>query len=197
MLFVIIGDELLALVAYQRVSLLYSHISSQHYPNGAAIAKLFAEGKVTNECQLTVYAKACCVPAYVYFREKFDGDLKRIIRAFKAVCCFSPSKVSELKPTTADISSLAAFPFLNTKLINGLKAELSEYLAAAEDVSVEVLSIRPVYTVHWNRFQRTQEPVPRVHTETGFTRTGSKRSHLWSRLEPVSEIITRTCKCIF
>ena len=43
--------------------------------------------------------------------------------------------MSELKPTAADISSHAAFPFLNSELIDGLKLELSEYLAAAEDVS--------------------------------------------------------------
>ena len=115
------GDGPLALVAYQRVSLLYSHISSQHYPNVAAIAKLLVEGNATCESQLTAYAKACCVPAYAYFREKFDGDLKHIVCAFKAAHYLSPSKVSELKLTAADIRSLAAFPFLNSELIDGLK----------------------------------------------------------------------------
>ena len=47
---------------------------------------------------------------------------------------FSPSKVNEMKPTTADIDELKAFPFLRDKLEN-LKFELPVYIAAAEDVS--------------------------------------------------------------
>ena len=134
------GDGPLALVAYQRLSVLYSHISSQHYPNVAAMAKLLAEGNATHESQLIAYAKACLVPAYAYFRQKFDGDLKHIVGAFKAARYLAPSKVTELKPTAADIGSLAAFPFMTSELIDGLKSELPEYLAAAEDVSSTSLS---------------------------------------------------------
>jgi len=46
--------------------------------------------------------------------------------------------VNELKPTAVDINSFTAFPFLNLEVINGLKSELPEYLAAAEDVSDKV-----------------------------------------------------------
>ena len=132
------GDGPLALVVYQQLSLLYSHISTEYYPNVAAVAKLLSRGKSTHECQLIAYAKACCVPAYAYFKEKFDNDLKPVVTAFKAARYFSPSKVNELKPTAADIDGLTAFPFLNSEVIDGLKSELPEYLAAAEDVSDKV-----------------------------------------------------------
>ena len=46
--------------------------------------------------------------------------------------------MNELKPTANDVDSFAAFPFLNSEVISGLKSELPEYLAAAEDVSDEV-----------------------------------------------------------
>ena len=132
------GDGPLVLVAYQRLSLLYSHILSEHYPNVAAVAKLLSRGNSAREKQLVAYAKACCVPAYSYFKEKFDNDLKPIVLAFKAARYLSPSKVNELKPTAIDIDSLTAFPFLNSEVIDGLKSELPEYLAAAEDVSDKV-----------------------------------------------------------
>ena len=132
------GDGPLVLVAYQRLSLLYSHISSEHYPNVAAVAKLLSRGNSARERQLIAYAKACCVHAYSYFKEKFDNDLRPIVLAFKAARYFSPSKVNELKPTAVDIDSLTAFPFLNSEVIDGLKSELPEYLAAAEDVSDKV-----------------------------------------------------------
>ena len=47
---------------------------------------------------------------------------------------FSPSKVYEMKPTTAAVDELKAFPLLSDKLEN-LKLELPMYIAAAEDVS--------------------------------------------------------------
>ena len=106
----------------------------------AAVAKLLAKGNASCGSQLTVYANTCCVPAYAHLRERFDGDLKHIIRAFKAVCYLSPLKVSKLKPTATDISSRAAFPLLNSELINGLKSELSDYIAAAEDDTSQVLT---------------------------------------------------------
>ena len=132
------GDGPLALVTYQRLSLLHSHIATEHYPNVTAIAKLLSEGIPARECQLLAYAKACCVPAYAYFKDKFDNDLRPIVLAFKAARYFSPSKLDELKPTAFDIDQLNAFPFLSGELIDGLKCELPEYLAAAEGVSDNV-----------------------------------------------------------
>ena len=57
-----------------------------------------------------------------------------MVSAFKAARLFSPPKVYEMKPTTAAVDELKAFPFLSDKLEN-LKLELSIYIAAAEDVS--------------------------------------------------------------
>ena len=63
-----------------------------------------------------------------------NGELSPVVAAFKAARLFSPSNVNEMKPTTADIDELKAFPFLRDKLEN-LKLELPVYIAAAEDVS--------------------------------------------------------------
>ena len=56
---------------------------------------------------------------------------------FKAARLFCPVSVQWLRPTDASVESLRAFPFLDSdEIINGLKAELPDYLAAAEDVNV-------------------------------------------------------------
>ena len=57
----------------------------------------------------------------IYFKEKFDNDLKPIVIAFKSARYLSPSKVNELEPIANDMDSFSAFPFLNTEAINGLK----------------------------------------------------------------------------
>ena len=59
--------------------------------------------------------------------------------------CFSPSKVCELKPSSAAIDSLCKFTFLNSSfVIDGLKTELPQYLASAEGVSHEIDVIQMV-----------------------------------------------------
>jgi len=76
---------------------------------------------------------------YQYFQSKYDNDLKPVLMAFKAARYFSPSKVCELKPSSADIDSLCKFTFLNSSsVIDGLKTELPQYLASAEGVSHEI-----------------------------------------------------------
>ena len=76
---------------------------------------------------------------YQYFQSKYDNDLKPVLLAFKAARYFSPSKVSELKPSSADIDWLCKFTFLNSSfVIDGLKTELPQYLASAEGVSHEI-----------------------------------------------------------
>ena len=78
-------------------------------------------------------------PAYDYFHLKFNSDLKPVLDAFKAACLFSPSKLHKLKPSTADIDCLKAFPFLNSQpAIDGLKSEIPTYMAASEDVSTDI-----------------------------------------------------------
>ena len=78
-------------------------------------------------------------PAYDYFHLKFSNDLKSVLDSFKAARLFSPSKFHEVKPSATDIDCLKAFPFLNSQLIiDGLKSEIPTYMAASEDVSVEI-----------------------------------------------------------
>ena len=134
--YVLEGDGPLALVAYERLSTLFSVISTEYYPNVTVVAKELSGGDPVREQQLVAYAKTCVQPAYCYFQTKFDNDLKSALLAFKAARYFSPSKFSELKPTASDIDSLRMLPFLDsTPVIDGLKSELVLYLAAAEDVS--------------------------------------------------------------
>ena len=83
------GDKPLA---YQQISLLYSHVSLEHYPNVDAVARLLANGNSTHERQLIANAKAACIPAYAYFKEKFDNDLRLIVLAFNVAHYLSPSK---------------------------------------------------------------------------------------------------------
>ena len=104
-----------------------------------AVTREEASGNASHEQQLSAYVRSCVQPAYNYFKSKFDNDLKPALNCFKAGRYFSPSKCSELRPTVADIDSLLVFPFLDSQpMIDGLKAELPAYLAAAEDVSTEI-----------------------------------------------------------
>ena len=127
------GDSPLSLSAYEQISALYSHISTAYSPNVDVLARQLSQGLSSREQQLLANARECVTPAYTYFKEKFDNDLKPILDAFKAACLFNHSKVNELKPAATDIDSLKSFPFLNSE--QGLKSELPQYLAAAEDVS--------------------------------------------------------------
>ena len=80
-------------------------------------------------------AKACVEPAITWFLRKFNVDLYDVVVAFKAFRLFCPVRIQWLKPTNALVESLRAFPFLDSDTtIDGLKAELPAYLAAAEDV---------------------------------------------------------------
>ena len=135
------GDGVLALVTYEHISMLYSAISTEHYPNVLALAKSLSGGDAARELQLLSYAKACVEPAYSYFKTKFDQDLRPTLLAFKAARYFSPYKVHELRPTAGDLDSLKSFPFFDQEIIDGLKSELPSYFAAAEDVSEQVDAI--------------------------------------------------------
>ena len=58
------GDSPLSLEAYQQLSILFASVSTQHYPNVAAVAKAEADGNASHEQQLLAYSKACVQPAY-------------------------------------------------------------------------------------------------------------------------------------
>ena len=86
------GDGAPAVITYELVRMLYSGISTDHYPKVNAVAKQLSTGDATRD-QLVGYAKACLQPAYQYFQSKFDNDLKPFLLAFKAACYFSPSDI--------------------------------------------------------------------------------------------------------
>ena len=133
------GDGFLALTTYQEIKTLESVISTQHYPNVNAIARLESNGSITHENQLVKYAKSCIEPAYAYFYSKFQSpasDLTKAVSAFKAARYFSPSRINELRPSTTDIDTLMMeFPFVDSVKVECLKTELPRYLSAAEDLS--------------------------------------------------------------
>lgn len=98
----------MALVAYERLSTLFTAITAEHYPNERAVAKKPSGGDLAREQQLVSYAKSCVQPAYSYFQTKFDCDLKL---AFKAARYFLPSRVNEFKPTAKNPSMHLPFGF--------------------------------------------------------------------------------------
>ena len=62
-----------------------------------------------------------------------------LVQAFKTTCYFVPSKMLELNPTSLDIDTPTAFPYLNVNsIIDGLKSELLAYFMATEDVSTGI-----------------------------------------------------------
>ena len=61
------GDAPLALIAYEHINMLYSVISTEHYPNVMAIANQLSEVDQGHEQLLIAYAKACVQPVFVYF----------------------------------------------------------------------------------------------------------------------------------
>jgi hypothetical protein len=76
------GDGPLALHAYERISSLFSAISTHHFPNVISVARALSNGNTSHEQQLLAYADCCVQPAYSYFREKFEHDLKACLEIF-------------------------------------------------------------------------------------------------------------------
>ena len=133
------GDVPLSLEAYQQLSILFASVSTQHYPNVAAMVNAEANGNASHEQQLLDYSKACVQPAYDYFYLKFNNDLKSVLDVFKVARLFSPFKFHKLKPSATDIDGLKAFQFMSLQeTIDGLKMEIPMYMAANEDVSTEI-----------------------------------------------------------
>ena len=90
-----------------------------------------------NVTALELSAKACVEPAITWFLRKFNVDLYDVVVTFKAARLFCPVRTQWLKPTNALVESLRAFRFLDSDAtVDGLKAELPAYLAAAENVVI-------------------------------------------------------------
>ena len=121
------------------ISWLCSTISNEHYPNVLAVANKVAGGVPSHKNQLIAYAKACVKPSFDYFNSKFGTGLEKVVSAFKYARFFDPVNIVEIKPSAGDIERLRIFPFLDSdSIIDGLKVELPQYLARAEDISPEI-----------------------------------------------------------
>ena len=126
------GDGPLVFACYEKLSAVSQFCQAPCFPNVRAIAE---EDPCQNVTALERSAKACVEPAITWFLRKFNVDLYDVVVAFKAFRLFCPVRIQWLKPTNALVESLRAFPFLDSDTtIDGLKAELPAYLAAAEDV---------------------------------------------------------------
>ena len=129
------GDGPLVFKAYEKISMLRAAISNLMF---LLLQTSWLEVYPLSRISLLYYAKACIKPAYNYFNKKFGDDLKIAVSAFKCARFFEPSKVVEIKPTASNIDDLRIFPFFDAdSIIDGLKGELPNYLATAEDISAE------------------------------------------------------------
>ena len=90
------GDGPLVLYTYQKIKSLYAHITLRHHPNVVAVADNLAQGSAERKAQLVNYANTCYPPAYSYFKEKFDIDLKKAMDAFRSERYLLPHKIDEL-----------------------------------------------------------------------------------------------------
>ena len=129
-------DGPLVFACYEKLSAFSQFCQAPCFPNVRAIATAITEeDPCQNVTALERSAKACVEPAITWFLRKFNVDLYDVVVAFKAARPFCPVRIQWLKPTNALVESLRAFPFLDSDTtIDGLKAELPAYLAAAEDV---------------------------------------------------------------
>ena len=129
-------DGPLVFACYEKLSAFSQFCQAPCFPNVRAIATAITEeDPCQNVTALERSAKACVEPAIRWFLRKFNVDLYDVVVAFKAARPFCPVTIQWLKPTNALVESLRAFPFLDSDTtIDGLKAELPAYLAAAEDV---------------------------------------------------------------
>ena len=150
------GDGPLIFSCYEKLSTVNQACQAPHYPNVHAIAR---EDPGQNVAALERRAKACVELAITWFQRKFNVDLYDLLMAFKAARLFCPVSVQWLRPTDASVESLRAFPFLDSdEIINGPKAKLPDYLAAAEDVNV----LNEEQKVQW--WHRQEERLPRWAT---------------------------------
>ena len=127
-------DGHVAFTCYEIVQTVVASIQVANTPNVNAVARSLAPAPAVQQ-QLVTYAKSCVQPGLDYFQQQLQTSLKVILAAFKAARFFIPSKITDLKPSAAEVDSLLAFPFLSsTQDLVGRKGELGTYLASAEGV---------------------------------------------------------------
>ena len=115
-------------------------ITSQYYPNVQAVSRALFPSNPTHQQTMLEYAISCLQPGIQYFEERYGNDALYPVNVFKLARLFNHTKVHELKPITADIDELSAFPFL-TEELDQLKDELPTYVAspAGVDSSMDFL----------------------------------------------------------
>ena len=83
-----LGDGPLSLEAYQQLNILFTSVSTQHYPNVVAVAKAETNGNASHEQQLLDYSKTSVQPAYDYFCLKVNNDLTPFSMPLKQLAYF-------------------------------------------------------------------------------------------------------------
>ena len=107
------GDGPLAFTCYKIVQTVVASIQVANIPNVNAAARSLAPAPAVQQ-QLVTYTKSCVQPGLDYFQHQLQTSLKVPLAAFKAARFFSPSKITDLKLSAAEVDSLLAFPFLSS-----------------------------------------------------------------------------------
>ena len=156
------GDGPLALHCYEKIETIKAAIHTAHTPNLDAVARQLStsaeksllqrafpsshsrgstSASQTLQQRIVQYGTTCVQPGLDYFEKQFNST-QGTLSAFKAARYFSPQKINDIQPNAAAIDSLKAFPFLNSEaILDGLKGELSSYLAKVSDIdsSIDIL----------------------------------------------------------
>lgn len=127
------GDGPLALSCYELVQEVVASIKVENVPNLQAVI-IQMSPHVAIQQQLKAYAKQCIQPGLDYFNQQLQSSLKDSLAAFKAARLFNPCKVQQLNPDASSVDQLGSLPFVTSKEISNLKAELPDYLAKCEDL---------------------------------------------------------------
>ena len=128
-------DGSLAFKCFEVVSALTITVDLAHFPNLSAICLQLSQSNSTAMQQLIDYGKSCVQPAIQYYKQRLDDSMKVPLQAFKAARIFVPSKVQEMQITVSDVDELAVFPFIDTTVLQQLKTELPQYVAACASVT--------------------------------------------------------------
>ena len=103
------GDGALMVDCYEEITKLQALLNSANYPNIVTVAKNIAPGNPATQHQWIMYALSCVKPGLDYFVEKFGDNTKPPLSQFKTLRYFALSRIFEIQPSVADISSLTLF----------------------------------------------------------------------------------------
>ena len=115
------GDGPLALQCYEIMETVSAAVRLAHYPNVDAVSSDIAAGNLQIQQRMIAHAKMCIQPGIDYYTSHLAGCLHNSMMAFKAARLFSPQKVHHMQPSTIEVDTLSAFPFINANLLADLK----------------------------------------------------------------------------